>query len=92
MKKVGTSIDFYHWAILIVTIGALAGPTTFVMVGLLVALLALIYHWLPGSSYDQPLSQKAGQQLYAGLLFVLGLLLFAKFAAGLFPLSSKPWC
>jgi len=33
MKKVGTSIDFYHWAILIVTIGALAGPTTFVMVG-----------------------------------------------------------
>ena len=62
MKKVGTSIDFYHWAILIVTIGALAGPTTFVMVGLLVALLALIYHWLPGSSYDQPLSQKAGQR------------------------------
>ncbi len=80
MKRVGTRIDFYHWAILIVTIGALAGPTTFAVVVPAVGLLALIYHWFPHLSYRQPLSDKAGQQLYAGLLFLLCLLLFAKFS------------
>lgn len=80
--KARTSIDFYHWAVLILTIAALAGPVTFAVVMLVVGLFVLLYRCFPRNDHKDFFSHHANKRLYGGILFFVFCLTAGRYLMG----------
>jgi hypothetical protein len=70
-NKNGSKIDFYHWIYLVLAIGALLGPTTLIVMALLIELFVFLHQLLDRKKDRQLFERLVDDRLYTGFLLVL---------------------